>query len=124
MAEIEVHNLPPNDGLTVEAESLDSGSHHVDTNARTGVTDVKLPELLLLHVTATGEGDVVVDVGPGDYPPALAAGQGEVSVTVPAGETALVGPFESGRVQSGNGHVLVELSAGADVAAYRFPRNT
>jgi len=134
--EITVQNMLPNGGTPVDGDSLAAGDYYVDTNARTGVVDVKLPELLLLHVTAGGAA-VTVTVGPGNYPPALASGQGPIEVVVPAGESAIVGPFESGRVQSEHVNVgtpaepeivhspvMVGLDATATVAAFRFPRQT
>lgn len=137
--EIPVTNQLPNAGTPVTPAGLDAGDHYVlvGVTARTGVTDVKTPELLQLVVTA-GEEPVTVTVGGGSYPPALASGLGDVAHEVPAGATALVGPFESGRVESQHlrvggtdlepvtvpSAVAVHLSAGADVAAFRFPRNT
>ena len=134
--EITVQNMVPNGGTPIAGDTLAAGDYFVDTNARTGVVDVKLPELLVLHVAAD-EDPVTVTVGPGDYPPALASGQGAIEVVVPAGESALVGPFESGRVQSEHVNVgteaepnivhspvLVTVDAAAAVAAFRFPRQT
>lgn len=121
--ELPVKNLAPNAGTPVAAETVVPGDgFYIDVNARTGVMDVKLPELLLIAVTPVAE--VTATIGAGDYPPALAAGQGAIEVVCPAGDTTLLGPFESGRVQLNSGYVHLDLSGGADVAAFRFPRNT
>ena len=83
------------------------------------------PELTVLRVVNTGaEQDITVKAG--DYPPALAAGQGDLTVTV-AATTGVqwIGPFESGRFVQSDGSMLIEAeTVDATITAFRIPRNT
>ncbi|MFJ3597905.1 hypothetical protein ACIPRU_15480 [Streptomyces sp. NPDC090126] len=83
------------------------------------------PELTLLRVVNTGaEQDITIKAG--DMPPALAAGQGDLVVTVAATTgVQFIGPFESGRFVQSDGSMLIECeTTGATIAALRIPRNT
>jgi hypothetical protein len=63
-----------------------------------GVTvNAAKPERLLLRVNNTAAGPKNVIVRGGDNPPALAAGQGDLTVSVTNATTRYLGPFESGR---------------------------
>ncbi|MDT0270262.1 hypothetical protein RM844_28725 [Streptomyces sp. DSM 44915] len=84
------------------------------------------PELTVLRVTNTGGSALTLTVKAGTYPPAIAAGQGDLEVTVAATSgVQLVGPFESGRFVQGDGSMLIESSATTGtIAALLIPRNT
>lgn len=70
------------------------------------VVDAAEPERLIIRVANTEGSTNVVTIQAGDNPPALAAGQGALAVTVAATTgVRYLGPFESGRF----------LQAGADV---------
>lgn len=83
------------------------------------------PELTVLRVVNTGvEQDITVKAG--DHPPALAAGQGDLVVTV-AATTGVqwIGPFESGRFVQSDGSMLIEAeTVDATITAFKVPRNT
>lgn len=81
------------------------------------------PEELVLQVSNTGGASLTFTVLAGDNPPAVAAGQGNLAVTVTAGTTRFVGPLESGRfIQSdGNLQFTSSLTTGT-VTAIRVPR--
>lgn len=82
-------------------------------------------ELTVLRVDNTGGSALTLTVKAGDYPPALAAGQGDLAVSVPASGVAYVGPFESGRFVQSDGSMLVEASATTGtITALRIARNT
>lgn len=83
------------------------------------------PELTVLRVANTGvEQEITIKAG--DHPPALAAGQGDLVVTVAATTgVQFIGPFESGRFVQSDGSMLIEAeTTGATIAALRVPRNT
>lgn len=83
------------------------------------------PELTVLRVVNTGvQQDITIKAGA--HPPALAAGQGDLVVTVPATTGArFIGPFESGRFVQADGSMLIEAETGdATITAFRIPRNT
>lgn len=96
--------------------------HYVDTNTRTKINDDVKPEDLVLHVTvATAATDLIVRAG--DYPPALAKHQGDLTVNLAVG-THFVGPFEAGRFLRNDGRVHVDYGTPANVTvrAVRVPR--
>ena len=82
------------------------------------------PELLLLRVANASGGAANVIVKAGAYPPALASGQGDLTVSAPNSATTWLGPFESGRFLQADGSVLVETAATMTITAFGFPRNT
>lgn len=62
------------------------------------------PEETVLVVTNSDDDTALTfTVKAGDYPPALAAGQGDVAFSIPFGTTRYVGPFESGRFLQNDG---------------------
>lgn len=81
------------------------------------------PELTVLRIVATTGGDITIVAG--DYPPALASGQGDFVHTVGV-ETVWLGPFESGRFLQNDGTLLidVEASTAGTITAFKVPRNT
>jgi len=83
------------------------------------------PELTVLRVVNTGaEQDITIKAG--DNPPALAAGQGDLVVTVAATTgVQFIGPFESGRFVQADGSMLIEAeTVDATITAFKVPRNT
>lgn len=83
------------------------------------------PELTVLRVVNTGVQQVIT-VKAGDHPPALAAGQGDLAVTVAATTgVQFIGPFESGRFVQSDGSMLIEAATvDATITAFKIPRNT
>jgi hypothetical protein len=84
-----------------------------------------VPELTVLRVVNTGaEQDITIKAG--DNPPALAAGQGDLVVTVAATTgVQFIGPFESGRFVQSDGSMLIEAeTVDGTITALRVPRNT
>lgn len=82
------------------------------------------PELTLLRVSNASGGSGTVTVKAGPNPPALAGGQGDLTVTVANSATQWIGPFESGRFLQADGSMLVENSVAMTVTAFKIPRNT
>ncbi|MEV1006124.1 hypothetical protein [Streptomyces sp. NPDC049881] len=114
-------NLVPNGGIAQPAGTTLVAAPTNDmqlANAR--------PELTVLRVTNTGGSPLTLTVKAGDYPPALAAGQGDLAVTVAADTgVQLIGPFESGRVIQADGSMRIESSATTGtIAALKIARNT
>ncbi|RPK85068.1 hypothetical protein [Streptomyces sp. ADI98-10] len=113
-------NLVPNGGIAQPA-----GTTTVVAPTNNMQISDAFPELTLLRVVNTGvEQDITIKAG--DMPPALAAGQGDLVVTVAATTgVQLIGPFESGRFVQSDGSMLIECeTTGATIAALRIPRNT
>ncbi|MCM1976830.1 hypothetical protein [Streptomyces sp. G1] len=84
-----------------------------------------VPEYTVLRVTNTDDDtDLDITVKAGDNPPALAAGQGDLVVTVAFGTVRFIGPFESGRFLQSDGSMLIEseTTTGA-ITALRIPRS-
>ncbi len=84
-----------------------------------------VPEYTVLRVTNTDDDtDLDITVKAGDNPPALAAGQGDLVVTVAFGTVRVIGPFESGRFLQSDGSMLIEseTTTGA-ITALRIPRS-
>ncbi|MEU9777438.1 hypothetical protein [Streptomyces sp. NPDC047968] len=84
------------------------------------------PERTVLRVAvgATG-GDITILAG--DHPPALAAGQGNLVVTVAQNTIQWIGPLESGRFLQADGSLLVDVAAAIEpgtITALRVPRYT
>lgn len=74
------------------------------------------PERTLLRVTNTEGSTNVLTVRKGDNPPALAAGQGDLAVTIAATTgVQYIGPFESGRFLQGGadaGDLHIDFESG------------
>jgi hypothetical protein len=83
-----------------------------------------LPELTLLRVVNASGGSGTCTIKAGTNPPSLAAGQGDLSVTVANSTTQWVGPFESGRFIQTDGSLAIESSVVMTVTAFKVPRNT
>jgi len=81
-----------------------------------------LPELTLLRAVFTTAGNVTVKAGA--MPPALAAGQGDLTVAVGTSGVEWLGPFESGRFLQNDGSLIVETTQTVTLTAFSVPRNT
>lgn len=82
-------------------------------------------EELLIRLANTNGSDRVATIKAGDNPPALEAGLGDLSVTVPATTgVKWIGPLTSARFVQDDGTVLIDLAASfaGTVTAYRIPR--
>lgn len=84
------------------------------------------PELTILRVTNSDDDTALtLTVKAGDSPPALAAGQGDFSVSIAFGATHFIGPFESGRFVQSDGSMLIEsTTVTGTITALKVPRNT
>ncbi|MGH3588602.1 MAG: hypothetical protein ACRDQ0_20020 [Pseudonocardia sp.] len=84
------------------------------------------PELTVLRVTNSDDDTALtITVKAGDHPPALAAGQGDLTVSVAFGTSQFIGPFESGRFVQNDGSMLIEsTTTTGTITALRVPRNT
>jgi hypothetical protein len=111
-------NLVGNGSLADPAgTALDAANDHVIANADA--------ERTLLRVTNTHTAAHNVTLKAGTYPPAIAAGQGDLVVAVPANTgVAWIGPVESGRFLQNDGSVLVDVEAShtGTITAFRLPK--
>lgn len=78
-------------------------------------------EQTLLRVVGTTAGTLTLKAGA--YPPALAAGQGDATITVGTSATVWVGPVESGRFQQADGSLIFEGTQTFVVTAFLVPRH-
>jgi hypothetical protein len=102
---------------TIDATLVTNGV--VITNAQ--------PERTILRVTNTEGSTNALTVRAGDYPPALAAGLGDLAVTLAATTgVQYIGPFESGRFLQNDGSLHVDFETGMTGAidALLVPRAT
>lgn len=94
------------------------------------VVDNAKPELMLIRVTNTEGSTNTVTIKAGDSPPAIAAGQGDLVVTLAATTgVQYIGPFESGRflqggADAGDIHIDFESGMTGAIDILTFPRNT
>lgn len=120
-------NLVPNGDLADPAGTATNagvGNGHVIPAA--GPNGKAVPELTLLRVVAGATGGNVT-IKAGSYPPAIAAGQGDLVVAVANSATRWIGPFESGRFLQNDGTLLVDIATGfipGTITAFKVPRNT
>jgi len=78
-------------------------------------------EQTLLRVVATTAGNLTVKAG--SYPPAIAAGQGDLVLAIGASGTTWVGPLESGRFNQADGSLIFESDQTFTVTAFKVPRH-
>jgi hypothetical protein len=107
-----------NSNLTDPAgTALDATNDHVINAA--------VPERTVLRVTNTSGSDRILTIKAGDYPPALAAGQGDLTVTI-AATTGVqwIGPLESGRFLQADGTLEIDVVAShtGTVTAFLVPK--
>jgi len=86
--------------------------------------NVAATETLWVEVTQTAASAKVITVQSGANPPALDAGQGDLTRSMAQNAVALFGPFSSGRfVQDGSTlHVDFEAGTTGSMRVYRMPR--
>jgi hypothetical protein len=72
---------------------------------------------LMLRVTNTHTSPHNAVIKAGTYPPAIAAGQGDLTVPVANATTQWIGPLESGRFAQADGTILVDLPDAAHIGA-------
>lgn len=80
-----------------------------------------LPEFTLLRVSNASGGSGTISILAGTNPPNVAAGQGNLTVTVANSTTQWVGPFESNRFIQSDGALAMESSVVMTVTAFRVP---
>jgi hypothetical protein len=69
------------------------------------------PEKTVLVVANTDDDTALtITIKAGDYPPAIAAGLGDLTTSVPFGTTRYIGPFESGRFLQNDGSMYFTSS--------------
>lgn len=119
--QIPYSNLVPNGNLTQPAGTTLVAAP--TDNMRISDAFLELTVLRVTNTSAVTPFDFTVKAG--DSPPALAAGQGDLVVTMAVSSAQYLGPFESGRFVQSDGSVFLEATAvtGA-VTAFRVPRNT
>lgn len=96
--------------LVANSSLLDPAGTTYDVADGMIITAAK-PEHTILKCTNTDDDtglNVVVKAG--DYPPAWAAGQGDLTVTVAFGTTRFIGPFESGRFLQSDGSMHIDAT--------------
>jgi len=120
--------------LAGNASTADPAGTTIDSTLVTNGVRVAnaVPEETVIRVTNSAGATKVVTVGAGTYPPALAAGQGTITGTVPATTGVLwFGPFESGRVLAMantagviTGDLNVDFASGTTgtITVFRVPR--
>lgn len=112
-------NLLPNSDIADPAgTAISSGA------GNGGQVAAARPELTLIRLSNASGGSGTATLKAGTYPPALAAGQGDVTVTVANSATRWLGPVESGRFLQSDGSLIVETSVAMTMTAFRVPRNT
>lgn len=121
-------NLVPNSNLAdpagVATVAGAGNGLQVPSVPSAGAVVTSKPELTLLRVSNASGGSGTVTVKAGAQPLAIAAGLGDLVVTVANSTTQWVGPFESGRFVQNDGSLIVESSVVMTVTAIKVPRNT
>src|SRR5690242_6888279 len=125
-AAVAYSNLVPNGNLADPAgTSVTAGAGNgaqipdVSPNRRQS-----LPELTLIRVSNASGGSGTATLLAGTNPPHLAAGLGNLHVTVAHSSTQGIGPVESSRFIQSDGSLIVETSVAMTVTAFKVPRNT
>lgn len=117
-------NLVPNSSLNGA-----TGPTTVDSTLVTNgvVVANAVPELTVIRATHTDGTAHDLIVRAGDNPPALAAGQGDLTVEVAlTSGVRYFGPFESGRFLQNDGSMHIDFETGyvGTIDVLRIPRNT
>jgi hypothetical protein len=107
---------------SMNAGLLDGGGTQYDVS--NGMTIPNAPENLLVRLTNTDDDTgLTVTFKAGDYPPALAAGQGDLAVTVAFGTTQWV-CLESGRFLQSDGSISVTATVNTGkITPIKVPRH-
>ena len=116
---VTVTTLTPNTAVAEPAgTTADPTNDHV-------IEAGQVPERLLLRFANTNGSDRVATIVAGDNPPAIAAGLGNLDITVPATSgVRWVGPLTSARFLQSDGTINIDLAASfaGTVTAYAVPR--
>lgn len=91
------------------------------------VVEDAVPELTVIRATQTDAAAHDLIVRAGDNPPALAAGQGDLTVEVAlTSGVRYFGPFESGRFLQNDGNLHIDFETGyvGTIDVLRIPRAT
>jgi len=118
MATYALSTLVPNGTLADPAGTVTgAGTNNVTTNG----AGVNVEEIFLRVVTATGTTNVTIKAGA--YPPALSAGQGDLTFACTVG-TCFLGPFTGARFLQSDGtlNVVSGTPANTTITAFRMPR--
>ena len=110
--------------LSGTVETADPAGTTADPTNDHVVSDVPLEELVL-RIANTNGSDRVATIVAGDSPPAFAAGQGSLAITVAATSgVEWIGPFDSSRFAQSDGSLHIDLatSFAGTVTAFRIPR--
>jgi hypothetical protein len=120
------NNLVPNSNLAdpTGVATVAGAGNGLQVPSITAGQTRSFPELTLLRVANASGGSGTCTVKAGTNPPSLAAGQGDLTVTVANSTTAWIGPFESGRFIQPDGSMAIESSVVMTVTAFKVPRNT
>lgn len=113
--------------LAANASIADVAGTTVDSTLVTNgvVIANAVPEETIIRVTNTAGATKLITVNAGDYPPAIASGQGAVTGTVAATTGVLwLGPFEGGRVMQNDGSMEVDFASATagTITVFRVPR--
>lgn len=123
----------PYSNLVPNGELADPAGTAVTSGAGNGaqIPDVSpnrrqsVPELTILRISNASGSTGTATVKAGAYPPAFAAGQGDLTTSnITTGSVRWVGPFESGRFLQNDGSIIVETSQNMTITAFKVPRNT
>mgnify|MGYP006976780454 CR=1 FL=1 len=110
-------NLTANAATAAPAgTALDATNDHVIAAA--------IPERTVLYVTNSDNSPHTVTIKAGTNPPAIAAGQGDLTFVVGAESAVYFGPFESGRFLRNDGTVHIDIESGHTgvITALLLPR--
>lgn len=108
--------------ISQNAATLDSTGTAYD--ASNGMVIPGFPENNLIRLTNTDDDtNLTVTFKAGDYPPALAAGQGDLAITVAFGTTQVLA-LESGRFLKANGSVALTVTPNTGkITVWKVPRH-
>ena len=115
--------------LTANTSIADPAGTSLDaTNSHVFTASSPLDEYII-RVTNTASGTKVFTVKAGDSPPADAAGQGDLTVSLTAGNVTTqvkwIGPLAGARFMQDDSTVNLDVASGATgtVTVFRIPRN-
>ena len=110
--------------LSGTAETAEPAGTTADPANDHVISGVPLEELIVRLANTNGS-DRVATIVAGDNPPAFAAGQGNLAITVAATSgVEWIGPFDSSRFSQDNGDLHIDLASAfaGTITAYRIPR--
>lgn len=117
--------LTPNAATAdVAGTAIDATNSH---NVALGAAG-RIPEEVIIRITNTTASTKIATVKAGANPPADAAGQGDIAVSLTAGnstpQVAFVGPLTSARFIQADGSVNIDIAASmtGSIAVFAVPR--